>query len=116
MFARIRFTLSGSIDAARSRCEWSRGQVEARLAAALPDRHGSLCRLSRKRQATVTMRDGCPPSMGALMAKARKTDGQVIAEAAQRPTKKFVATKTADQLDLQALHRACASTPVLTGH
>jgi hypothetical protein len=30
----------------------------------------------------------------------------VIAEAVQRPTMKFVATKRADQLDLQALHRA----------
>jgi transposase len=28
-----------------------------------------------------------------------------IAEAVQRPTMKFVATKTAEQLDLQALHR-----------
>jgi len=27
------------------------------------------------------------------------------AEAVQRPTMKFVATKTAEQLDLQALHR-----------
>ena len=27
------------------------------------------------------------------------------AKAVQRPTMKFVATKTADQLDLQALHR-----------
>jgi transposase len=32
-------------------------------------------------------------------------DAEAIAEAAQRPTMKFVATKTADQLDLQALHR-----------
>ena len=32
-------------------------------------------------------------------------DGETIAEAVQRPTMKFVATKTADQLDLQALHR-----------
>jgi transposase len=32
-------------------------------------------------------------------------DGEAIAEAVQRPTMKFVATKTADQLDLQALHR-----------
>ena len=32
-------------------------------------------------------------------------DAEVIAEAVQRPTMKFVATKTADQLDLQALHR-----------
>ena len=32
-------------------------------------------------------------------------DAEVIAEALQRPTMTFVATKTADQLDLQALHR-----------
>ncbi len=32
-------------------------------------------------------------------------DAEAIAEAVQCPTMKFVATKTADQLDLQALHR-----------
>lgn len=32
-------------------------------------------------------------------------DAEAIAEAVQRPTLKFVATKTAEQLDLQALHR-----------
>ena len=32
-------------------------------------------------------------------------DAEAIAEAVQRPTMKFVATQTADQLDLQALHR-----------
>ena len=32
-------------------------------------------------------------------------DAEAIAEAVQRPTMKFVTTKTADQLDLQALHR-----------
>ena len=32
-------------------------------------------------------------------------DAEAIGEAVQRPTMKFVATKTADQLDLQALHR-----------
>ena len=32
-------------------------------------------------------------------------DGEAIAEAVQRPTMKFVAVKTVDQLDLQALHR-----------
>jgi transposase len=32
-------------------------------------------------------------------------DAEAIAEAVLRPTMKFVATKTADQLDLQALHR-----------
>jgi transposase len=32
-------------------------------------------------------------------------DAEAIAEAVQRPTMKFVTTKTAAQLDLQALHR-----------
>ena len=32
-------------------------------------------------------------------------DAEAIAEAVQRPTMKFVATKSADQLDLQALHQ-----------
>jgi transposase len=32
-------------------------------------------------------------------------DAEAIAETVQRPTMKFVATKTAEQLDLQALHR-----------
>ncbi len=32
-------------------------------------------------------------------------DAEAVAEAVQRPTMKFVVTKTADQLDLQALHR-----------
>ena len=32
-------------------------------------------------------------------------DAEAIAEAVQRPTMQFVATKTAGQLDLQALHR-----------
>ena len=32
-------------------------------------------------------------------------DAEAIAEAVQRPTMKFVATKSVDQLDLQALHR-----------
>jgi transposase len=32
-------------------------------------------------------------------------DAEAIAEAVQRPTMKFVATKTMEQLDLQALHR-----------
>ncbi len=31
-------------------------------------------------------------------------DAEAIAEAVQRPTMRFVATKTAEQLDLQALH------------
>jgi transposase len=32
-------------------------------------------------------------------------DAEAIAEAVQRPSMKFIATKTAAQLDLQALHR-----------
>ena len=32
-------------------------------------------------------------------------DAEAIAEAVQRPTMRFVASKTAEQLDLQALHR-----------
>ena len=32
-------------------------------------------------------------------------DAEAIAEAVQRPTMKFVAIKTSEQLDLQALHR-----------
>ena len=32
-------------------------------------------------------------------------DAEAIAEAVQRPTMRFVPTKTAEQLDLQALHR-----------
>src|SRR2546423_4817789 len=34
-------------------------------------------------------------------------DAEAMDEAVQRQTIKFVATKTADQLDLQALHRVC---------
>ena len=37
--------------------------------------------------------------------KERFRDAEAIAEAVQRPTMKFVATKSAEQLDLQALHR-----------
>jgi len=35
----------------------------------------------------------------------RHQDAEAIAEAVQRPIMKFVATKTAEQLELQALHR-----------
>ena len=38
-------------------------------------------------------------------AEERLPRSEAIAEAVQRPTMKFVATKTAEQLDLQALHR-----------
>ena len=35
-------------------------------------------------------------------------DAEAVAEAVQRPTMRFVATKTAEQLDLQSLHRVRA--------
>jgi transposase len=71
--------------------KWSRGQVEARLANIPPCLIGmEACvgahHLSRKLA-----------SLG--------HDAEAIAEAVQRPTMKFVATKTAEQLDLQPLHR-----------
>ena len=37
--------------------------------------------------------------------KGQKNDSARTRRSVQRPTMKFVATKTADQLDLQALHR-----------
>ena len=75
------------------RQKWSRGQVEARFANMSPCLIGmEACvgahHLSRKLKALGDFRDA-----------------EAIAEAVQRPTMKFVATKTADQLDLQALHR-----------
>jgi hypothetical protein len=53
----------------------------------------------------------CPADAGEVRTPVRQgqkndfRDTEAIAEAVQRPTMKFVATKTADQLDLQALHR-----------
>ena len=41
-----------------------------------------------------------------LLAKERLLRRGTIAEAVQRPTMKFVAIKSTEQLDLQALHRA----------
>jgi transposase len=51
---------------------------------------------------------GCPTEPGLNVPdslRAARPDAEAIAEAVQRPTMKFVATKTAEQLDLQALHR-----------
>ena len=77
------------------RQKWSRGQVEARFAN-MPS-----CLI------------GMEACVGAhhLSRKLRTLghDARLMpakyAEAVQRPTMKFVATKTAEQLDLQALHR-----------
>src|SRR5689334_2060451 len=95
------------------RQKWSRGQVEARLAN-LP-----LCRIGMEacvgahhlsRTLTALGHDArlMPAKYVRPYSKGQKNDyrdAEAIAEAVQRPTMKFVATKTADQLDLQALHR-----------
>src|SRR5690242_3206507 len=95
------------------RQKWSRGQVEARLAnqpacligmeACVGAHH-----LSRKLQALGHDARLMPAKYVRPYSKGQKNDfrdAEAIAEAVQRPTMKFVATKTADQLDLQALHR-----------
>src|SRR6201988_1619338 len=91
------------------RQKWSRGQIEARLANMPPCLIGmEACvgahHLSRK--------------LGSLGHDARLMAAKYVrpysrgqendfndAEAVHRPTMKFVATKTVEQLDLQALHR-----------
>ena len=95
------------------RQKWSRGQVEARFAnmpscligmeACVGAHH-----LSRKLMAIGHDARLMPAKYVRPYSKGQKNDFRVaeaIAEAVQRPTMKFVATKTADQLDLQALHR-----------
>src|SRR5712671_5502426 len=95
------------------RQKWSRGQIEARLAAMPPCLIGmEACvgahHLSRKLQALGHDARLMPAKYVRAYSKGQKNDfrdAEAIAEAVQRPTMKFVATKTADQLDLQALHR-----------
>ena len=95
------------------RQKWSRGQVEARLANLPPCLVGmEACvgahHLSRKLQLLGHNARLMPAKYVRPYSKGQKNDfrdAQAIAEAVQRPTMKFVATKTADQLDLQALHR-----------
>ena len=95
------------------RQKWSRGQVEARLANLPPCLIGmEACvgahHLSRRLQALGHDARLMPAKYVRAYSKGQKNDfrdAEAIAEAVQRPTMKFVATKTADQLDLQALHR-----------
>ena len=95
------------------RQKWSRGQIEARLANMPPCLIGmEACvgahHLSRKLQAHGHDARLMPAKYVRAYSKGQKNDfrdAEAIAEAVQRPTMKFVATKTADQLDLQALHR-----------
>src|SRR5579863_7338387 len=95
------------------RQKWSRGQVEARLANMPPCLIGmEACvgahHLSRKLKALGHDARLMPAKYVRPYSKGQKNDfrdAEAIAEAVQRPTMKFVATKTVDQLDLQALHR-----------
>jgi len=95
------------------RQKWSRGQVGARLANLPPCLIGmEACvgahHLSRKLHLLGHNARLMPAKYVRPYSKGQKNDfrdAEAIAEAVQRPTMKFVATKTADQLDLQALHR-----------
>ena len=95
------------------RQKWSRGQVETRLANLPPCLIGmEACvgahHLSRKLQALGHDARLMPAESVRPYSKGQKNDfndAEAIAEAVQRPTMKFVATKTVEQLDLQALHR-----------
>jgi transposase len=95
------------------RQKWSRGQVEARLANMPPCLIGmEACvgahHLSRKLKGLGHDARLMPAKYVRPYSKGQKNDfrdAETITEAVQRPTMKFVATKTADQLDLQALHR-----------
>src|SRR5258708_10168112 len=95
------------------RQKWSRGQIEARTANMPPCLIGrEACvgahHLSRKLQALGHDARLMPAKYVRAYSKGQKNDfrdAEAIAEPVQRPTMKFVATKTADQLDLQALHR-----------
>jgi transposase len=95
------------------RQKWSRGQVEARLANMPPCLIGmEACvgahHLSRKLNSLGHDARLMPAKYVRPYSKGQKNDfrdAEAIAEAVQRPTMKFVATKTAEQLDLQALHR-----------
>ena len=95
------------------RQKWLRGQVEARFANMPPCLVGmEACvgahHLSRKLRALGHDARLMPAKYVRPYSKGQKNDfrdAEAIAEAVQRPTMKFVATKTADQLDLQALHR-----------
>ena len=95
------------------RQKWSRGQVEARLANVTPCLIGmEACvgahHLSRNLASLGHDARLMPAKYVRPYSKGQKNDfndAEAIAEAVQRPTMKFVATKTAEQLDLQALHR-----------
>src|SRR6266404_1419593 len=95
------------------RQKWSRGQVETRLAnmpACLIGMEACVGAHYLGRRLKLLGHDArlMPAKYVRAYSKGQKNDfrdAAAIAEAVQRPTMKFVATKSADQLDLQALHR-----------
>lgn len=95
------------------RQRWSRSQVAARFANMPPCLIGmEACvgahHLSRELKALGHDARLMPAKYVRPYSKGQKNDfrdAEAITEAVQRPTMKFVATKTAEQLDLQALHR-----------
>src|SRR5258708_2299021 len=95
------------------RQKWSRGQVETRLAnmpACLIGMEACVGAHHLSRRLKLLGHDArlMPAKYVRPYSKGQKNDfrdAAAIAEAVQRPTMKFVATKSADQLDLQALHR-----------
>jgi transposase len=95
------------------RQKWSRGQLWTRLANLPPCLIGmEACvgahHLARRLQGLGHDARLMPAKYVRPYSKGQKNDfrdAEAIAEAVQRPTMKFVAVKTADQLDLQALHR-----------
>src|SRR5499427_6975245 len=95
------------------RQRWSRRQIEVRLANLPPCLVGmEACvgahHLSRRLQSQGHDARLMPAKNVRPYSKGQKNDfrdAEAIAEAVQRPTMKSVATKTAEQLDLQALHR-----------
>src|SRR5712664_106359 len=105
------------------RQKWSRNQVAVRFANMPPCLIGmEACvgahHLSRGLQRLGHDARLMPARYVRAYSKGQKNDfrdAEAIAEAVQRPTMKFVATKTADQLDLQGLRRVrerlCASAP-----
>ena len=109
-FDRLRLNERGAIILRR---KLSRGQLEAKLANLPPCLVGmEACvgahHLSRRLKALGHDARLMPARYVRAYLKGNKNDfrdAEAIAEAVQRPTMRFVATKTAEQLDLQALHR-----------
>src|ERR1039457_4990658 len=81
------------------RQKWSRGQVEARFANMPPCLIGMEACVGAHHLSRGLQKLG----HDARLMPARYV--RPYSEAVQRPTMKFVATKTVDQLDLQAMHR-----------